>query len=118
MILSSVPEIEELRNLTRYIHEKLAEIMMSENNSSQVVSKRKKRSPSFISLGSNEFKTFALKSTNESLKTANKIPESVLGLVDFDSSIVENSGKCLSFYCCPYGTKLSRAIGLCHTLGA
>ena len=93
LICDDVPEIEELKNLTRSIHDKLENIMMSENITTPVISKRRKRSPSFISLGSEEFKTIALESTNKSLNAAKKIPESVLGLVDFNSTILPKLGK-------------------------
>ena len=87
------PEIEELRDKTRSMHAKLSEIMMSENSTSTETSRRK-RSPSFISQESNTFKEVALNSTTESLLTANKIPETVLGKIDVDSTIQETLGKC------------------------
>ena len=98
-ICNDVQEIEELRNLTRSIHEELEKIMMSENITTSVVLKRNKRSPSFISLGSNEFKKVALEKTSESNETAYKIPGSVLGKVGFDSIILDKLGKlCNSYY--------------------
>ena len=96
-ICNDVPEIEELRNLTRSIHEELEKIMMSENLTTSIVLKRNKRSPSFITLGSNDFKKVALEKTSESNKTADKIPDSVLGKVGFDSTVLEKLGKLCTF---------------------
>ncbi len=85
-----VPEIEELRNLTKSIHEKLSDIMMSENLTSSV-STRRKRSPSFVPLMSEEgqkFKEVSLEKTHEALETADKIPKYVIGKVDVNSTIL------------------------------
>ena len=86
VLCNNTPEIEELRNMTRSIHEQLMLIMMSENITAPV-GRRKKRSPSFISLDSDRFREVALESTGESLKIAHKIPETVWGKVDFNSTI-------------------------------
>ena len=55
------------------------------------VSKRRKRSPSYIPLTSEDsqkFKEVCLERTNDALKTADKIPKNVIGMVDFNSSIL------------------------------
>ena len=89
-----VPEIEALRNLTHSIHETLSDIMMSEENITTPASTRKKRSPSFIPLSSEEsqrFKKVALEKTREATKMADYIPESVVGMIEFDSTILKTT---------------------------
>ena len=67
--------------------------MLSENSTSPGTT-RKKRSPSFISLESDKkFKEVVLEDTSEAIKTAEKIPETVVGKIDFHSTIVESLGK-------------------------
>ena len=93
ILCNDTREIEELRNQTKSIHEKLTQIMLSENITSPG-STRKKRSPSFISLESEQkFKEVALEDTSEAIKTAEKIPETVIGKIDLNSTIIESLGK-------------------------
>ena len=90
-ICNDIPEIHELRNITISVHKKLENIMISENITSPG-STRKKRSPSFISLESDKVKKIVLESTREALNATHKIPESVLGKIDLNSTIIDNSG--------------------------
>ena len=90
-LCNDVPEIHKLRNITISIHEKLEHIMISENITSPG-STRKKRSPSFISLESDKVKKIVLESTREALNATHKIPESVLGKIDLNSTIIKNLG--------------------------
>ena len=93
-LCSNTTEIEELRKQTQSAHEKLTQIMLFENITFPG-SLRKKRSPSFISLESDKiFKEAALEDTNEAIKMANKIPDTVMGMIDLNSTIVESLGKC------------------------
>ena len=101
ILCHDTPEIEELRNETKSIHEKLSQIMLSENITSPG-STRKKRSPSFISLESDKkFKEIALEKTSEAIKIAKKIPDTVMGKIDFNSTIVESLGN-LYYVNCEY----------------
>ena len=94
ILCNTTQEIEELRNQTKSIHKKLTQIMLSENITVPG-SARKKRSPSFISLESDEiFKDVALEKTIEATQTAQRIPETVMGKIDYNSTIVESLGKC------------------------
>ena len=91
-ICNDIPEIEELRNVTRSIHERLEIIMISENITTPTPVSRKKRSPSFVPLdsaeGSKIFKDVVLNNTREALNVTNKIPESVKGMIDLNSTIL------------------------------
>ena len=68
------------------------------------VSKRRKRSPSYIPLTSEDsqkFKEVCLERTNDALKTADKIPKNVIGMVDFNSSILLGNYRVINFWLRP-----------------
>ena len=91
ILCDDIPEIEELRIKTRSIHDKLQHIMLSEN----ITTTRKKRSPSFISLESDKiFKEAVQEETSEAILVAQKIPETVKGMIEQNSTIAESFGKC------------------------
>ena len=91
ILCDDIPEIEELRDKTRIIHNKLEKIMISEN----ITSTRKKRSPSFISLESDKiFKEAVQEETSEAILVAQKIPETVKGKIERNSTIAESFGNC------------------------
>ena len=116
-ICNDTVEIEELRNMTRSIHERLSDIMMSENITTPTPERRWKRSPSLISLDSEKFEVIATNLTHEALKTTEKIPENVTAKVDTISTIYVESLSNLPTTIAQVTTSLTRTSRTTTTFG-
>ena len=83
ILCTNIPEMEEFRDKTREIYQKLRHMMKSENitiDDIEIPSRTSKRL-------SEKFRNAALKNTLKALEAAQKIPANVTAKVDYNSSI-------------------------------